>query len=147
MPGPPGNTIDIDPDGLSELTFGQLLVLFSKIDKAKKEGNLSIDITLLNFKLCLGVKNIGMAQLIHFTAAAAGNANPVTISPGTTAVKKQPGNLTTSRKKQPGSLPTARKNPPGSFPSTRKNAHYCLKIDYDIIKSKINQKLENIYSS
>ena len=87
-----------------------------------------------------------MPQLIHFTAAAAGNANPVTISPGTTAVKKQPGNLTTSRKKQPGSLPTARKNPPGSFPSTRKNAHYCLKIDYDIIKSK-NQKLEILFLS
>ena len=39
LPGPPGNAIDIDPDGLSELTFGQLLVLFSKIDKARKEGN------------------------------------------------------------------------------------------------------------
>ena len=47
-PGPPGNGIDIDPDGLSELTFGQLLVLFSKIDKAKKEGDLSIDRMMLN---------------------------------------------------------------------------------------------------
>ena len=39
LPGPPENGIDIDPDGLSELTFGQLLVLFSKIDKAKKQGD------------------------------------------------------------------------------------------------------------
>ena len=38
LPGPPNNEIDISPDGLSELTFGQLLVLFSKIDQAKKQG-------------------------------------------------------------------------------------------------------------
>ena len=42
LPGPPGNGIDISPDGLSELTFGQLLVLFSKIDKAKKQGEYSL---------------------------------------------------------------------------------------------------------
>ena len=41
LPGPQGNAIDISPDGLSELTFGQLLVLFSKIDQAKKQGKLS----------------------------------------------------------------------------------------------------------
>ena len=41
LPGPQGNAIDISPDGLSELTFGQLLVLFSKIDQAKKQGNIS----------------------------------------------------------------------------------------------------------
>ena len=63
-----------------------------------------------------------MPKLMHFTAAAAGNANPGSIQPATTAVKKQPGTLTTSGKKQPGSLPTARKNPPASSPSKRKNA-------------------------
>ena len=40
LPGPQGNAIDISPDGLSELTFGQLLVLFSKIDQAKKQGKI-----------------------------------------------------------------------------------------------------------
>ena len=70
-----------------------------------------------------------MPLLTHFTAAAAGNANPESIPPGTTAVKKQPGTLTTSRKKQPGSLPTAPKNPPGRLPSTRKYAHHYLRID------------------
>lgn len=39
LTGPTGNAIDISPDGLSELTFGQLLVLFSKIDQAKKQGS------------------------------------------------------------------------------------------------------------